>query len=254
MDSGKQVRELESESLYGSIRKKWTKRLTGVNVAFHETGTYSAEELDFSHPSSSKKDQQPIGWALKTVKKPSRMGPMHVKAYLVQKIDAGCRSGQKADPVQVAREKKIVKDDAGHLLFIRQEWRRAQQTNSFFSRLSPVQRQTQMEKDTSEYSTSQEFTEKDPDLEALENEITLENLCIAVNLQVTAPQHPIVVRNRNLCELSKARKPNKWKVAELREILQFEVSGSLVRKKLFIEPLETYAKCFTCFTRVENER
>ena len=31
MDSGKQVRELESESLYDSIRKKWTKRLTGVN-------------------------------------------------------------------------------------------------------------------------------------------------------------------------------------------------------------------------------
>ena len=252
MDSGKQVKELESESLYDSIRKKWTKRLTGVNVAFHETGTYSAEELDFSHPSSSKKDQQSMGWALKTVKKPSRMGPMHVKAYLVQKIDAGCRSGQKADPVQVAREKKIVKDDAGHLLFTRQEWRRAQPTNSFFSRLSPVQRQTQMEKDTSEYSTSQEFSEEDPDLEALENEITLENLRIAVNLQVTAPQHPIVVRNRNLCELSKARKPNKWKVAELREILQLEVSGSLVRKKLFIEPLETYAKCFTCFTHVEK--
>ena len=78
MDSGKQVRELESESLYDSIRKKWTKRLTGVNVAFHETGTYSAEELHFSHPSLSKKDQQPMGWALtiKTVKKPSRMGPM----------------------------------------------------------------------------------------------------------------------------------------------------------------------------------
>ena len=172
-------------------------------------------------------------------------------------FDTGCRSGQKADPVQVAREKKIVKDDAGHLLFTRQEWRRAQQINSFSSRLSAVQRQTQMEKDTSEYSTSQEFTEEDPDLEALENEITLENLCIAVNLQVTAPQHPIVVQNRNLCELSKARKPNKWKVAEVREIcesLQLEVSGSLARKKLFIEPSETYAKCFTCFTRVENER
>ena len=113
-------------------------------------------------------------------------------------------------------------------------------------------------KDTSEYSTSQEFTEEDPDLEALETEITLENLlCISVNLQVTAPQHPIVVQNTNLCELSKARKPNKWKEAEVREIcesLQLEVSGSLARKKLFIEPSETYAKCFTCFTRVENER
>ena len=66
-----------------------------------------------------------------------------------------------------------------------------------------------MEKDT-----SQEFTEEDPDLKALENEITLENLRIAANLQVTAPHHPIVVRNRNLYELSKARKANKWKVAE----------------------------------------
>ena len=44
-----------------------------------------------------------------------------------------------------------------------------------------------MEKDTSEYATSQEFTEEDPDLEVLENEIALEKLHIAINLQVTAP-------------------------------------------------------------------
>ena len=228
MDTGKHVRELESESLYDSIRKKWAERLTGVNVAgFHETGTYSAEELDFSYPSLSKKDQQPLGWALKTVKKPSRM-EAHVKAYLVQKFDTDCRTGQKADPVQVAREMKIVKDDAGHLLFTPQEWRTAQQINSFFSRLSAVQRQTQMEKDTSEYATGQEFTEKDPNLEVLENETVLENLRIAINLQVTAPQHPIVVRNRNLCELSKAKKLDVLKVTELREMcesLQLEVSG-----------------------------
>ena len=114
-----------------------------------------------------------------------------------------------------------------------------------------------MEKDTSEYATSQEFTEEDPDLEALENEIVLENLRIAVNLKVTAPHHPIVVRNRNLCELSKAKKLNVLKVAELREMcetLQLEVSGSLARKKSFIEPLNSYAKGCTCFTREENER
>lgn len=137
-----------------------------------------------------------MGWALKTAKKPSRT-EAHVKAYLVEKFDTGCRTGQKADPVQVAREMKIVKDGAGHLLFTPQQWRTAQQINNFFSRLTAVQRKTQMEKDTSENPTSQEFTEEDPDLEALENEIALENLRIAVNLQVTAPQHPIVVRNRN---------------------------------------------------------
>ena len=74
MDSGKHVRELKSESLYDSIRKKWAERLTGVNVAgFDETGINSGEELAFPYPSSSKKDKQLMGWALKTVKRPSRM-------------------------------------------------------------------------------------------------------------------------------------------------------------------------------------
>ena len=132
MDSGKHVRELKSESLYDSIRKKWAERLTGVNVAgFHETGINSGEELAFPYPSSSKKDKQLMGWALKTVKKPSRM-EAHVKAYLVQKFETGCRTGQKEYPVQVARKVKIVKDDAGHLLFTPQEWRTAQQIKSFF--------------------------------------------------------------------------------------------------------------------------
>ena len=91
MDSGKHVRELESESLYDSIRKKWVERVTGVTVALHEQGSYSANE-DFPRLSSTNKNQQPRGWALKTAKKASRM-EAHVKAYLVQKFDAGCRSG-----------------------------------------------------------------------------------------------------------------------------------------------------------------
>ena len=49
-----------------------------------------------------------------------------------QKFDTGCRTGQKADSVQVAGELKIVTDGAGHLLFTPQEWRTAQQINSFF--------------------------------------------------------------------------------------------------------------------------
>ena len=98
-----------------------------------------------------------------------------------------------------------------------------------------------MEKDTNKNVTSQESTKEDPDLEALENQIALENLRIAVNLQVPAPQHPIVVRNRTLCELSKL---DILKAAELREMcesLQLEASGSLVRKKSFSEPLNSYA-------------
>lgn len=67
---------------------------------------------------------------------------------------------------------------------------------------------------------------------------------------MTVTQHPIEVGKRNVCELSKAKKLSKLKVAELREIcesLQVAVVGSPVRKKSFIEPLETYVKTCTCF-------
>jgi len=54
MDLGKHVRELESKSLYDSIRKKWVERVTGVTVALHEQGSYSANE-DFPRLSSTQK-------------------------------------------------------------------------------------------------------------------------------------------------------------------------------------------------------
>lgn len=91
-----------------------------------------------------------MGWALKTVKKPSRM-EARVKAYLVQKFDTCCRTGQKADPVQVARKVKIAKDDAGICCLPHRNGEHMSTADEeFFSRLSAVQQQTQMEKDTSE--------------------------------------------------------------------------------------------------------
>lgn len=88
MDSGKHVRKLEAESLYDSIRKKWAEKITGVNAPSYEQGTSSA---DHNRPSSSTTNIRPKGWAVKTTKKPVRMTD-RVKAYLVQKFDAGARS------------------------------------------------------------------------------------------------------------------------------------------------------------------
>ena len=245
MDSEQHVRELESESLYDTIRKKWADTVTGVNVVSHEAGPSSQDEL---RSPTTLKYHQLKGWALKTTKKPSRM-EAHVKAYLVQKFDEGARSGQKADPLQVSREMKLVKDENGRALFKPDQWRTTQQINSFFSRLSAIQRRRQMEKDPVE-DTNDEFPDEDPDLEALETETSLDCLRKAVTHGMTAPHHPIVVGRRNVCELTRAKKLNTLRVAELKEIcqsLQLEVDGSPARKKSFIEPLETYAKTCTCF-------
>lgn len=141
---------------------------------------------------------------------------------------------------------KFVKDKNGNLLFS-PEWRTAQQISSFFSRLSPIQRQKLAERGQLE-EPRDEIPEED--LEALESEIVFNDLRQAVLLDMTMPHHPIEVGTRNVCELSTAKKLQTLKLAELKELcesLQLAVVGSPVRKKSFIEPLETYAKTCTFF-------
>lgn len=109
-----------------------------------------------------------------------------------------------------------------------------------------MQRQSQTEKTHLE-EANVEVSEED--LEALESEIALDSLREAVLHDMTVPHHPIQVGRRNVCELSREKKLNTLKVAELREIcrrLQLAIAGSLARKKSFIEPLETYVKTRTC--------
>ena len=125
--------------------------------------------------------------------------------------------------------------------------RSGEQRNSFFSRLSAIQRQRQTEQGQFE-EPREEISEED--LEALESEIVFNDLRQAVLSDMTMPHHPIEVGIRNVCELSRAKKLQTLKLSELKELcekLQLAVVGSLARKKSFIEPLETYAKTCTCF-------
>ena len=73
------------------------------------------------------------GWALKATKKNTRIAE-NVRAFLVEKFDAGERSGRKADPAEVERELKFAKDESGLSLFKSAEWLTAKQIKSFFSR------------------------------------------------------------------------------------------------------------------------
>ena len=243
MDSGRHVRELESESLYDSIRKKWADKVTGVSVS-----SFGHESVltHYDEPSTSVVNNRSKGWALKATKKPLRMGD-NVRAYLTEKFDAGAISGLKVDPVQVSREMKLAKDESGHSLFTPEEWRTAQQITSFFSRLSAIRRQKQT--DQGQYEEANEEIQEE-DLEAVECEIAIDGLRRAVLHDMTVPRHPIEVGKRNVCELSRAKKLHALKVAELKQIcesLQVAVVGPPTRKKSFIGPLETYVKTCSCF-------
>ena len=94
MDSGKHVKELESVSLYDTIRLRWAERVTGIsNVAQESSAVFTHEES-----ASSKTKASSMGWALKATQKRPHLEEK-VKAYLIEKFEAGERSGTKADPL-----------------------------------------------------------------------------------------------------------------------------------------------------------
>ena len=63
----------------------------------------------------------------------------NVKTFLMNRFKEGVRTGDKADPVQVAREMKILRNENGKLTFKPEEWRTAQQISSIFSHQTLVQ-------------------------------------------------------------------------------------------------------------------
>jgi RNase H-fold protein (predicted Holliday junction resolvase) len=113
------------------------------------------------------------------------------KLFLLEQFDSGAATGLKADPAQVSREMKQVKDKNGKPLFKPEEWRTAQQIKSFFSRMSSKRKQQQRE----------EIELSDEDLEALEAEESLEDLR-NVSQDMNVPSHPVTAGKRNLCQLS----------------------------------------------------
>ena len=155
------------------------------------------------------------------------------KTYLVNIFEKGSHIGHKADPVQVSRQMKVERDVDGKLLFKPDEWRTHQQISQLFSRLAAVQRQVDEE-----------------DIAAEETELTLASLRNEVMEQVASPQHPIVVGERNICQLVREKKLGSLKIVDLQAIcnqLDTDPSGSLLRKKSFTTPIATFVKTCQCF-------
>ncbi|KAK3736571.1 hypothetical protein QZH41_003145 [Actinostola sp. cb2023] len=187
MDTGKHRLEVDCESMYDRIRRKWAGVVTGVTFAVDVPST-SAHAQEGSAIGPATTDARRRGWALKTTKRPSRMSE-RVKAFLEFKFEEGARTGNKSDPVQLARELKTAKNEHGQLVFTPDEWRTAQQINSLFSRLTVAQRQRGMEGVLEE------------DTEAAESEMALKDLRSLVMNDMESPNHPVIVHGHNKEEI-----------------------------------------------------
>ncbi|CAH3046708.1 unnamed protein product, partial [Porites lobata] len=150
----------------------------------------------------------------------------NVKTFLMKKFEEGARTGNKADPVRVAREMKTLRNEDGELTFKPEEWWTAQQISSLFSRQTAALRHRGI--DAEEIS--------DEDIEAAVSEIAFDTLRSLVMDDMGKPSHPIIVGISNICELVKNKKLDSLKLAALKEIcnkLHLTTSGPLSRKKTF---------------------
>ena len=239
MDTGKHHLEVECEYMYDRIRRKWAAMVTGLTFAPDVPSTSLHDEN--SSRSARVPAHRPLGWALKVTKRPTRMTDK-VKTFLTKKFEEGVRTGNKADPVQVAREMKTLRDEDGQSTFKPEEWRTAQQISSLFSRQTAVQRHRGVD------------TEVIPeeDIEAAESEMTLDTLRSLVMDDLCKSSHPIIVGASNVCELVKTKKLGSLKLAFLKEIceqLNLTTSGPLSRKKTFIDAIEAFSESCTCFQK-----
>ena len=246
MDTDKHVRKTERESMYDSIRKTWAEKVTGVKHTTCKAPGVVEESNVEEHSDTTPSDSEPkIGWALKTSRAWTRMGEK-ARQFLVEQFDLGAVTGQKADPTQLSREMKRAKDEHGKALFKPEEWRTADQIKSFFSRLSAKQRKQQVESD--ECAIEEELTEED--IEAIQAEESFYALRDVVVQDMEGPDHPVLVGERNICQLLKNGKLNSLRITDLRSIcesLSIEIqSGSEKRKKTYIEPIEEYIQGCSC--------
>ncbi|KXJ05912.1 hypothetical protein AC249_AIPGENE28663 [Exaiptasia diaphana] len=168
----------------------------------------------------------------------------YVKAYLIEKFQAGEISGTKADPLSVSREMKSKKDEKGELVFQPDEWKTAQTIKSFFSRYRAKLRQQQIGSQSEE---EDEIAEED--MEALEAETDLQDLRSEVYSDLRKPEHPIEVDGINVCHLVQKKKLMSLKVRELTAICEtigIPIEGPKGKKKTFIKPLEDLVQRCSC--------
>ena len=239
MDTGKHCLEVDCESMYDRVRRKWAGIVTGVTFAPDVPTTSSQGENSGS--AFREHDPRPLGWALKVTKRPTRMTD-NVKTFLMKKFEEGTRTGNKADPVRVAREMKTLRNEDGELTFKPEEWRTAQQISSLFSRQTAALRHRGID--------AEEISEED--IEAAESEIAFDTLRSLVMDDMGKPSHPIIVGISNICELVKNKKLDSLKLAALKEIcnqLHLTTSGPLSRKKTFFEAIQKFSESCTCFQK-----
>ncbi len=165
-----------------------------------------------------------MGWALKTNKSSQRM-TLKVLNYLTEIFNNGEKTGEKREPVDVAKEMKTLMMDDGERVFSQEEWLNKKQVFSFWSRLKS---QRKLNVVSSSNNAEAEMNGKEDDADATAVAMDENHLGESVDLQ-----HPVKAFGENICELVESNQIQDLDIELLRKVckdLGLELSSRAHRK------------------------
>ena len=121
MDTGKHSVEKETVTSFDKNRKKWAVKVSELQLSQHHQIPTSSQSSSTAYEAEAA-PQRTQGWALKAAKRAPRLQE-NVKQFLTDKFNKGVQTGNKADPLQLAREMQHRKTPSGSLEFAPHEWR-----------------------------------------------------------------------------------------------------------------------------------
>lgn len=222
------------ESTFDKLRREWAQKFSTVDQV--KKSASADRSTATASTSAGSRCELPLGWALQSPRRGATRFSNKVKEYLTAKFDIGEKTGDKADPMQVASDMRSAKDDGNSRLFTREEWLTKNQVKGFFSRLATGRRRRRNE----DIDINDAYAEKEEE----EREKLLADIASELS-----PQHPIFYDTTDLCKCVKEDKLQKFNVTMLKTILlHFDVAfNSKDRKKDLVQKMSSFVQECNCF-------
>ena len=234
------------EGIYDRLRRQWAFKFSTLSLD-DSIEKQQPADVEGATPTENWKSECE-GWALQKPRSGNTRFAEKVKSFLKDRFDAGTQSGRKADPAKVAADMRKVRNSDGTRRFNRDEWLTKGQVQSFFSRLSALNRKARGT-DAVEVEDDHEGDDGDDDdddddgagagddNDLLEEELgylneKARNQEIADICNEVGVLHPIMYDGYDLCEQVRLDELSKFTVPTLKEMCKhFELPHKSKDKK-----------------------
>ena len=106
------------ESTFDKLRREWAQKFSTVDQV--KKSASADRSAATASKSTGSRCELPLGWVLQSPRRGATRFSAEVKEHLTAKFDIGEKTGDKADPTQVASDMRNAKDDNNSRLFRRE--------------------------------------------------------------------------------------------------------------------------------------